>query len=128
MKDSVIQFILFLSLTVSVFLQRGKLDDHDKDIDRIEKSLSRLKALLPPSSSVSFKTITKDPDFEFQSLLVFARHTLAPRFIDPIQQHDTTLIINYKTDSSFNGFINSKKTIAQFTDDKYSYTLTSKQK
>jgi hypothetical protein len=115
MKSSAVLLLILAGLSVSVLLQAAKNTEQD-DIDRMAASLSPVQHLIPSDASIAFRGEPGKTE-----LLFWARLIMAPRFLDGVHQHDTTLIIRNINDPFT---IPGQRMIWEYTDSQYHYVLT----
>lgn len=122
MKAYTILILIAASLAVSTLLYFSKWKQADA-IDSFSNSLQPVTTLISPGAHISIRT---EP-FKAE-LLPWARYALAPHYLSPLPDFDTTLTIQYLQggDSSLQAFVAARPAIWQARDSQYVYTLTTK--
>lgn len=120
MKAYTILILMAVALGVSTLLYINKTKQPD-DIDLFSASLFPITKYLPKGAHISIRTEPSKAE-----LLPWARYVLAPRYLSPLPDNDTTLVIQYAQngDSNLNAFTTSQKQLWQVRDNQYVYTLT----
>ena len=122
MKAYTILILIAASLAVSTLLYFSKWK-HTDAIDSFSNSLQPVTAYISPSAHIGIRTESSKAE-----LLPWARYILAPRYLSPLPDFDTTLTIQYLQggDSSLQAFVTAQHPIWQARDSQYVYTLTTK--
>ncbi|RYE23134.1 MAG: hypothetical protein EOP51_11465 [Sphingobacteriales bacterium] len=120
MKAYTIMILMAVAVAVSTLLYINKTKQAD-DIDRFSNSLLPVTKYLSGGAHISIRTEPSKAE-----LLPWARYTLAPRYLSPLPNHDTTLVIQYtqNSDSALTAFASSQRQLWQVRDSQYTYTLT----
>lgn len=123
MKAYTILILMAIAAVVSTLLYLSKTK-HADDIDRFSNSLSVVTEYLPKGAHISIRTEPSKAE-----LLPWARYALAPHYLSPLPDHDTTLVIQHAqtSDSNLQAFTASQRKLWQAHDSQYIYTLTTRQ-
>lgn len=122
MKAYTILILIAASLAVSTLLYVSKWK-HKDAIDSFSSSLQPVTKYLSEGAHISIRTEPSKAE-----LLPWARYTLAPLYLSPLPDFDTTLTIQYLQggDSNLGTFVAAQHPIWQARDSQYVYTLTTK--